>query len=96
VFDLTLTFDNGPEPDVTPRVLDILRERGIEIPNISKQTIATRLNGAEVQAAPISDSVFDVPAPIAYCSTSLSSSLSTSSSPAPPVAPVPTARSRSG
>ncbi len=24
VFDLTLTFDNGPEPDVTPRVLDIL------------------------------------------------------------------------
>jgi hypothetical protein len=94
VFDLTLTFDNGPEPDVTPRVLDILRERGIEIPNISKQTIATRLNGAEVQAAPISDSVFDVPAPIAYCSTSLSSSLSTSSS--PPVAPVPTARSRSG
>jgi len=29
VFDLTLTFDNGPEPDVTPRVLDILRERGI-------------------------------------------------------------------
>ncbi|TDR90429.1 polysaccharide deacetylase family protein [Enterovirga rhinocerotis] len=26
---LTLTFDNGPEPDVTPRVLDILRERGI-------------------------------------------------------------------
>src|SRR3954447_15775185 len=30
VFDLTLTFDNGPEPDVTPRVLDILRERGIK------------------------------------------------------------------
>ena len=24
VFDLTLTFDNGPEPGVTPRVLDIL------------------------------------------------------------------------
>jgi peptidoglycan/xylan/chitin deacetylase (PgdA/CDA1 family) len=24
---LTLTFDNGPEPDVTPGVLDILRER---------------------------------------------------------------------
>ena len=26
MFDLTLTFDNGPEPGVTPRVLDILRE----------------------------------------------------------------------
>jgi peptidoglycan-N-acetylglucosamine deacetylase len=30
VFDLTLTFDNGPEPGVTPRVLDTLRERGIK------------------------------------------------------------------
>ena len=30
MFDLTLTFDNGPEPEVTPRVLDILRERGIK------------------------------------------------------------------
>ena len=30
MFDLTLTFDNGPEPDVTPRVLDILAERGIK------------------------------------------------------------------
>src|SRR3954470_17380773 len=30
VFALTLTFDNGPEPDVTPRVLDILRERDIK------------------------------------------------------------------
>lgn len=29
MYDLTLTFDNGPDPDVTPRVLDILRERGI-------------------------------------------------------------------
>ncbi len=29
MFDLTLSFDNGPEPAVTPRVLDILRERGI-------------------------------------------------------------------
>ncbi len=26
---LTLTFDNGPEPDVTPAVLDLLRGRGI-------------------------------------------------------------------
>lgn len=30
MFDLTLTFDNGPEPEVTPRVLDILGERGIK------------------------------------------------------------------
>jgi peptidoglycan-N-acetylglucosamine deacetylase len=30
VYDLTLTFDNGPDPDVTPRVLDILGERGIK------------------------------------------------------------------
>ena len=30
MFDLTLTFDNGPEPGVTPRVLDILGERGIK------------------------------------------------------------------
>jgi peptidoglycan/xylan/chitin deacetylase (PgdA/CDA1 family) len=29
VFDLTLSFDNGPEPDVTPHVLDTLRKRGI-------------------------------------------------------------------
>ncbi|KQW20517.1 5-carboxymethyl-2-hydroxymuconate isomerase [Afipia sp. Root123D2] len=40
-----------------------------EIPDISTQTIATRLNGVEVQRAPISDLVFDVPALIAYCST---------------------------
>src|ERR1700759_4275875 len=30
MFDLTLSFDNGPEPEVTPRVLDILRERGLK------------------------------------------------------------------
>ena len=30
MFDLTLTFDNGPEPGVTPRVLDVLRECGIK------------------------------------------------------------------
>jgi len=30
VLEITLTFDNGPEPGVTPRVLDILRERGIK------------------------------------------------------------------
>jgi 2-keto-4-pentenoate hydratase/2-oxohepta-3-ene-1,7-dioic acid hydratase in catechol pathway len=40
-----------------------------EIPDVSRQKIATRLNGIEVQAAPISDLVFDVPALIAYCST---------------------------
>jgi peptidoglycan-N-acetylglucosamine deacetylase len=30
VFDLTLSFDNGPEPEVTPQVLDILGKRGIK------------------------------------------------------------------
>ena len=30
MFDLTLSFDNGPDPEVTPRVLDILRERNIK------------------------------------------------------------------
>lgn len=30
MFDLTLTFDNGPEPAVTPRVLDILRDHAIK------------------------------------------------------------------
>lgn len=30
MYDLTLTFDNGPDPDVTPRVLDILAGRGIK------------------------------------------------------------------
>lgn len=29
MFDLTLSFDNGPEPGVTPGVLDILAARGI-------------------------------------------------------------------
>jgi peptidoglycan-N-acetylglucosamine deacetylase len=29
MFDLTLTFDNGPEPDVTPTVLDILARRNL-------------------------------------------------------------------
>ena len=30
MFDLTLSFDNGPDPETTPRVLDILAERGIK------------------------------------------------------------------
>lgn len=30
MFDLTLTFDNGPDPEVTPQVLDILARRGIK------------------------------------------------------------------
>jgi peptidoglycan/xylan/chitin deacetylase (PgdA/CDA1 family) len=30
VFDLTLSFDNGPTPDVTPFVLDVLTRRGIK------------------------------------------------------------------
>jgi peptidoglycan/xylan/chitin deacetylase (PgdA/CDA1 family) len=29
MFDLSLSFDNGPEPEVTPGVLDILAARGI-------------------------------------------------------------------
>jgi len=29
VFDLTLSFDNGPEPDVTPGVLEVLARRGL-------------------------------------------------------------------
>lgn len=30
MFDLTLSFDNGPEPGVTPHVLDALARRGIK------------------------------------------------------------------
>ncbi len=30
MYDLTLTFDNGPDPVVTPRVLDILGARGLK------------------------------------------------------------------
>jgi len=30
VFDLTLSFDNGPTPDVTPHVLDVLARRGVK------------------------------------------------------------------
>lgn len=30
MYDLTLTFDNGPDPEVTPRVLDVLGARGIK------------------------------------------------------------------
>ena len=30
MFDLTLSFDNGPEPDVTPQVLDTLAKRSIK------------------------------------------------------------------
>ena len=29
MFDVTLTFDNGPEPSVTPRVLNVLARRGV-------------------------------------------------------------------
>jgi peptidoglycan-N-acetylglucosamine deacetylase len=29
VFELTLTFDNGPEPSVTPMVLDVLARHGV-------------------------------------------------------------------
>ena len=30
MFDVTLTFDNGPEPSVTPHVLDTLRDEAIK------------------------------------------------------------------
>jgi len=40
-----------------------------DIPDISAQTLVTRVNGVEVQRAPISDLVFDVATLIAYCST---------------------------
>jgi 2-keto-4-pentenoate hydratase/2-oxohepta-3-ene-1,7-dioic acid hydratase in catechol pathway len=40
-----------------------------EIPDPSALTLVTRLNGAEVQRAPISDLVFDVPDLVEYCST---------------------------
>lgn len=30
MYDLTLSFDNGPEPDITPTVLDILARRGLK------------------------------------------------------------------
>lgn len=30
MFDLTLSFDNGPDAETTPRVLDILRERSLQ------------------------------------------------------------------
>jgi hypothetical protein len=29
MFDLTLTFDNGPEPETTPFVLDVLARRSL-------------------------------------------------------------------
>ena len=29
MFDLTLTFDNGPEPEITPGVLDVLGRENI-------------------------------------------------------------------
>ena len=29
MFDLTLTFDNGPDPETTPLVLDVLERRSI-------------------------------------------------------------------
>ena len=29
MFDLTLSFDNGPEPQITPAVLDVLARRGL-------------------------------------------------------------------
>jgi len=30
MFDLTLSFDNGPEPEATPQVLEVLARRGVK------------------------------------------------------------------
>jgi peptidoglycan/xylan/chitin deacetylase (PgdA/CDA1 family) len=30
VFDVALSFDNGPEPEVTPHVLDVLAHRNVK------------------------------------------------------------------
>jgi 2-keto-4-pentenoate hydratase/2-oxohepta-3-ene-1,7-dioic acid hydratase in catechol pathway len=38
------------------------------LPDPAGQTLTTRLNGAVMQQAPISDLVFDIPALVAYCS----------------------------
>lgn len=40
-----------------------------EIADISVETVTTRLNGEQVQHAPFSDFIFDIPALIAYIST---------------------------
>jgi 2-keto-4-pentenoate hydratase/2-oxohepta-3-ene-1,7-dioic acid hydratase in catechol pathway len=40
-----------------------------EVADITKQTLMTRLNGEEMQRAPIDDLLFDIPALIEYCST---------------------------
>jgi peptidoglycan-N-acetylglucosamine deacetylase len=46
-FDLTLTFDNGPEPDVTPGVLDCLARRGL---HATFFVIGEKLQGARALA----------------------------------------------
>jgi 2-keto-4-pentenoate hydratase/2-oxohepta-3-ene-1,7-dioic acid hydratase in catechol pathway len=40
-----------------------------ELPDITRSSLTTRLNGEEVQRATIDDLVFDIPALIEYCST---------------------------
>lgn len=52
MFDLTLTFDNGPEPGATPRVLDVLKERGIKTTFfvIGEKLIEPRRRGLTVRA----------------------------------------------
>lgn len=46
-FDLTLSFDNGPEPDVTPGVLDCLARRGVRTTFF---VIGEKLQGAKALA----------------------------------------------
>jgi 2-keto-4-pentenoate hydratase/2-oxohepta-3-ene-1,7-dioic acid hydratase in catechol pathway len=40
-----------------------------ELPDIKQSVLVTRLNGVEVQKAPIDDLIFDIPTIIEYCST---------------------------
>lgn len=40
-----------------------------ELPDISAQSLKTRLNGREVQTATLDDLIFDVPALVSYCSS---------------------------
>jgi peptidoglycan/xylan/chitin deacetylase (PgdA/CDA1 family) len=53
MFDLTLTFDNGPDPDATPLVLDILAKHGVRTTffvigqNLSRHRALTERAAAE-------------------------------------------------
>ena len=46
MFDLTLTFDNGPEPDITPGVLDLLARERLTAALEATETPVLLLDGA--------------------------------------------------